>query len=180
MSMARNRAPPNTMASSSAVVLRGSERLRCFRIPKLMQKPCGESFVSIVDEDPGMCLALKALMRSVGLATETFFRLKSSSNPANWRRRHAWMRLPRMSGLELQRLLASTGVRRADNIHNGPRPGGDAGGGLSALRRRRRCIERETCLEPELQFCDCASINTDSGGKLWSLRVWRLCARLSA
>jgi CheY-like chemotaxis protein len=79
-----------------------------------MQKPCGESFVSIVDDDPGICLALKALMRSAGLAAETFFSAEEFLEFGKLAQTACLvldMRLPRMSGLELQRLLASTGVR---------------------------------------------------------------------
>jgi len=78
-----------------------------------MQKPYGESFVSIVDDDPGICLALKALMRSAGLAAEAFLSAEeflASGKLAQTACLVLDMQLPEMSGLELQRHLASTGV----------------------------------------------------------------------
>ena len=79
-----------------------------------MQKPYGEFFVSIVDDDPGICVALKALMRSAGLAAETFFSAEEfleSGKLAQTACLVLDMQLPRMSGLELQRHLASSGAR---------------------------------------------------------------------
>jgi FixJ family two-component response regulator len=79
-----------------------------------MQKPYGEFFVSIVDDDPGICVALKALMRSAGLAAETFFSAEEfleSGKLAQTACLVLDMQLPRMSGLELQRHLASSGAQ---------------------------------------------------------------------
>lgn len=70
-----------------------------------MQKPFGESFVSIVDDDPGICLALKALMRSAGLAAEAFLSAEEflkSGRLAQTACLVLDMQLPKMSGLELQ------------------------------------------------------------------------------
>ncbi|MGC9946450.1 MAG: response regulator [Bryobacteraceae bacterium] len=79
-----------------------------------MEKPYGESFVSIVDDDPGICLALKALMRSAGLAAEAFLSAEDfleSGRLAQTACLVLDMQLPKMSGLDLQRHLASTGAR---------------------------------------------------------------------
>src|ERR1039457_3756241 len=79
-----------------------------------MPKPYGESFVSIVDDDPGICLALKALMRSAGLAAEAFLSAEdflASGKLAETACLVLDMQLPKMSGLELQRHLAATGAR---------------------------------------------------------------------
>jgi len=79
-----------------------------------MQKPYGEFFVSIVDDDPGICVALKALMRSAGLAAETFFSAEEFLESVKLAQTACLvldMQLPRMSGLELQRHLASSGAR---------------------------------------------------------------------
>ncbi|MGO4885918.1 MAG: response regulator transcription factor [Bryobacteraceae bacterium] len=79
-----------------------------------MQKPCGASFVSIVDDDPGVCLALKALMRSAGLAVEAFLSAEDfleSGRLAQTACLVLDMQLPKMSGLDLQMHLVSTGAR---------------------------------------------------------------------
>jgi FixJ family two-component response regulator len=79
-----------------------------------MQKPCGEPFISIVDDDPGICLALKALMRSAGLAAEAFLSAEdflASGKLAQTACLVLDMQLPKMSGLDMQRHLASVGVR---------------------------------------------------------------------
>jgi FixJ family two-component response regulator len=79
-----------------------------------MEKPNGECFVSIVDDDPGICLALKALMRSAGLAAEAFPSAEDfleSGKLAQTACLVLDMQLPKMSGLELQRHLAVTGAR---------------------------------------------------------------------
>jgi len=79
-----------------------------------MQKPYGESFVSIVDDDPGICLALKALMRSAGLAAEAFLSAEDfleSGKLAQTACLVLDMQLPKMSGLELQKHLAASGAR---------------------------------------------------------------------
>jgi FixJ family two-component response regulator len=79
-----------------------------------MQKPCEGCFVSIVDDDPGICLALKALMRSAGLAAEAFSSAEDfleSGKLAQTACLVLDMQLARMSGLELQRHLAAAGAR---------------------------------------------------------------------
>jgi len=79
-----------------------------------MQKPYGECFVSIVDDDPGICLAVKALMRSAGLAAEAFLSAEDFLESGNVGQTECLvldMQLPKMSGLELQKHLAATGVR---------------------------------------------------------------------
>src|SRR5580658_6354341 len=79
-----------------------------------MQMLYGECFVSIVDDDPGICVALKALMRSAGLAAETFFSAEEFLESGKLARTACLvldMQLPKMSGLELQRHLASSGAR---------------------------------------------------------------------
>jgi len=79
-----------------------------------MEKPNGDRFVSIVDDDPGICLALKALMRSAGLAAEAFPSAEEFLESGRVDQTACLvldMQLPRMSGLELQRHLAATGAR---------------------------------------------------------------------
>jgi FixJ family two-component response regulator len=79
-----------------------------------MQKPCAELFISIVDDDPVICLALKALMRSAGLAAEAFLSAEDfleSGKLAQTACLVLDMQLPKMSGLALQMHLASIGVR---------------------------------------------------------------------
>ena len=78
-----------------------------------MQKPHEEYFVSIVDDDPGICVALKALMRSAGLAAEAFSSAEDfleSGRLAQTACLVLDMQLPKMSGLELQQHLAAAGV----------------------------------------------------------------------
>jgi FixJ family two-component response regulator len=79
-----------------------------------MHQPKGDSFVSIVDDDPGICVALKALMRSAGLVAEAF--LSAEEFLASGKLAHTAclvldMQLPGMSGLELQAQLAAAGAR---------------------------------------------------------------------
>ena len=79
-----------------------------------MLKPHRESIVSIVDDDPGICMALKALMRSAGLAAEAFLSAEDFLDSGKLAQTACLvldMHLPRMSGLELQRHLAATGAR---------------------------------------------------------------------
>src|ERR1700688_1657407 len=78
-----------------------------------MQKPHEECFVSIVDDDPGICVALKSLMRSAGLAAEAFSSAEDfleSGRLAQTACLVLDMQLPKMSGLELQRRLAAAGA----------------------------------------------------------------------
>jgi FixJ family two-component response regulator len=78
-----------------------------------MLKPHRESIVSIVDDDPGICMALKALMRSAGLAAEAFLSAEDFLDSGKLAQTACLvldMHLPRMSGLELQRHLAARGV----------------------------------------------------------------------
>jgi hypothetical protein len=53
MSRARKRATQYDAIEQRYISVTEAIRLRGFRVLKLMQKPCGESFVSIVDDDPG-------------------------------------------------------------------------------------------------------------------------------
>jgi FixJ family two-component response regulator len=79
-----------------------------------MQKPYRECFISIVDDDPGICVALKALMRSAGLAAEAFLSAEDfleSGKLAQTACLVLDMQLPKMGGLELQKHLAASGVR---------------------------------------------------------------------
>lgn len=80
----------------------------------VMEKPYGECFVSIVDDDPGICLALKGLMRSAGLSAEAFPSAEAfleSGKLAQTACLVLDMQLPKMSGLELQRHLTAIGAR---------------------------------------------------------------------
>jgi FixJ family two-component response regulator len=79
-----------------------------------MENPNGKRCVSIVDDDPGICLALKALMRSAGLPVEAFPSAEDfleSGKLAQTACLVLDMQLPKMSGLELQRHLAASGAR---------------------------------------------------------------------
>ena len=80
----------------------------------VMEKPCRQCFVSIVDDDLGIRLALDALMRSAGLAAETFASAEDFLESGKLDRTACLVldvQLPKMSGLELQRHLAAIGAR---------------------------------------------------------------------
>jgi FixJ family two-component response regulator len=79
-----------------------------------MQKPHRAALVSIVDDDPGICLALKALMRAAGLAAEAFLSAEDFLKSGKLEQTACLvldMQLPKMSGLDLQKHLATIGVR---------------------------------------------------------------------
>ena len=78
-----------------------------------MEKPCRQCFVSIVDDDRGIRLALEALMRSAGLAAETFASAEDFLESGKLDQTACLVldvQLPKMSGLELQRHLAAIGA----------------------------------------------------------------------
>jgi RNA polymerase sigma factor (sigma-70 family) len=72
-----------------------------------------ESIVFVVDDDPSVCRALKRLIGSLGLRVETF---GSAQEFLQWQRPDVPsclvidVRLPGMSGLDLQRQLASGNI----------------------------------------------------------------------
>jgi FixJ family two-component response regulator len=79
-----------------------------------MQNSYGACFVSIVDDDPGVRVALQALMRSAGLAAGAFSSAEdflASGKLAQTSCLVLDMQLPKMSGLDLQKYLAAAGLR---------------------------------------------------------------------
>jgi len=70
--------------------------------------------VFIIDDDPGVCAAIQGLLKSVGLGSEAyataneFLQRKRSDGPSCL---VLDVRLPGVSGLDLQRKLAETGVQ---------------------------------------------------------------------
>jgi FixJ family two-component response regulator len=73
-----------------------------------------DSIVYVIDDDPSICEAIKSLIRSVGMLVETFGSARefmASNRPDAPACLVLDVRMPGLSGLDLQRELADAGIR---------------------------------------------------------------------
>jgi FixJ family two-component response regulator len=79
--------------------------------------------IAVVDDDAAIREAVQSLLRSVGLRVAVFASAEDFWQSAQRQATAcliADVLMPRMSGLELQRQLATARCPRADHLHHGP------------------------------------------------------------